>query len=119
MATEPQTAESVEQLARDYFARVADRDPDGMMEFGVPGKGADIHGLAKLVGDVDRWWAIVDAKLAWASALLAGKAGTADLLPAVLPQVAPRLAAAAPLLNTSPSRNSAMFFCATRASGGG
>lgn len=57
MATESQTAESVEQLARDYFARVTARDPDGMMEFWVPGKGADIHGIAKLVApDSYRAW---------------------------------------------------------------
>jgi predicted ester cyclase len=57
VATEAQTAESVEQLARDYFARVAARDPDGMMEFWVPGKGADIHGIAKLVApDSYRAW---------------------------------------------------------------
>jgi predicted ester cyclase len=57
VATESQTAESVEQLARDYFARVAARDPDGMMEFWVPGKGADIHGIAKLVApDSYRAW---------------------------------------------------------------
>ena len=54
---EVRTAESTEQLAREYFARVAARDPDGMMEFWVPGKGADIHGIAKLVApDSYRAW---------------------------------------------------------------
>lgn len=57
MATEARTADSTEQLARDYFARVAARDPDGMMEFWVPGKGAEIHGIAALVApDSYRAW---------------------------------------------------------------
>ncbi len=46
-----------EQRAREYFERVSARDPDGMMEFWVPGKGADIHGLARLVApDSYRAW---------------------------------------------------------------
>jgi predicted ester cyclase len=49
MATETQTAEETERVARAYFERVAARDPDGMMEFWVPGKGANIHGLVDLV----------------------------------------------------------------------
>lgn len=59
MATESQTqsAEETERIARGYFERVAARDPDGMMEFWVPGKGADIHGLVKLVApDSYRAW---------------------------------------------------------------
>ena len=57
MATEAQTAESVEQTVRDYFARIAARDPDGMMGFWVPGKGANIHGLVELVApDNYRAW---------------------------------------------------------------
>jgi predicted ester cyclase len=57
VTAEAQTAESVEQTARDYFARVAARDPDGMMEFWVPGKGANIHGLVELVApDSYRAW---------------------------------------------------------------
>jgi hypothetical protein len=38
-------------------------------------------GLAKLVGDVPRWWSIVDAKLAWMSRAIAGKGGGFDPLP--------------------------------------
>ncbi len=59
MATEAQTAESVEQTVRDYFARITARDPDGMMEFWVPGKGANIHGLVELVApdDYRAWFA--------------------------------------------------------------
>lgn len=59
MAAEPQTAETTEQLARDYFARAAARDPDGMMEFWVPGKGATIHGIVELVapGSYRAWFA--------------------------------------------------------------
>lgn len=49
MAADPKTAESAEDVARAYFDRVAARDPDGMMEFWRPGKGAEIHGLATLV----------------------------------------------------------------------
>jgi len=49
MATETGTESTTEQVARAYFDRVKARDPDGMMEFWVPGKGADIHGVAKLV----------------------------------------------------------------------
>ena len=57
MAAEPQTAESTERIAREYFERVSARDPDGMMEFWVPGRGADIHGMAKLVApDSYRAW---------------------------------------------------------------
>jgi predicted ester cyclase len=48
---------STEQRARDYFERVTARDPDGMMEFWVRGKGADIHGIARLVApDNYRAW---------------------------------------------------------------
>ncbi len=48
---------TTEELARAYFERVTARDPDGMMEFWVPGKGADIHGIAKLVApDNYRAW---------------------------------------------------------------
>ena len=57
MAAEAQTAESTERIARDYFARVSARDPDGMMEFWVPGKGANIHGIVDLVApDGYRAW---------------------------------------------------------------
>lgn len=49
--------QSTEQVARAYFERVSARDPDGMMEFWVPGKGATIHGLAELVApDGYRAW---------------------------------------------------------------
>ncbi|MBA2540644.1 MAG: hypothetical protein H0V17_13485, partial [Deltaproteobacteria bacterium] len=37
--------------------------------------------LPKLVGDVERWWAIVDAKLRWCSAAIAGTAEALDVLP--------------------------------------
>lgn len=48
---------STEQAARAYFERVTARDPDGMMEFWVPGKGATIHGVADLVApDSYRAW---------------------------------------------------------------
>ena len=48
---------SAEQRAREYFERVSARDPDGMMEFWVPGKGADIHGIVRLVApDGYRAW---------------------------------------------------------------
>ena len=63
MATETQTAETTEQIARDYFARVAARDPDGMMEFWEPGKGANIHGLVELV--------VPDSYRAWFADLFA------------------------------------------------
>ena len=57
MAAEAQTAESTERIARDYFARVSARDPDGMMEFWMPGKGANIHGIVDLVApDGYRAW---------------------------------------------------------------
>jgi predicted ester cyclase len=51
MATEADTAGATEaeSLARAYFERVTARDPDGMMEFWEPGKGANIHGVAELV----------------------------------------------------------------------
>jgi len=65
MATEAGTAGSTETeaLARAYFDRVAARDPDGMMEFWVPGKGATIHGVADLVAP--------DSYRAWFAALFA------------------------------------------------
>ncbi len=44
--------------------------------------------LPKLVGDVDRWWAIVDAKLAWMSGAIAGKPGAFDPLPHLTPRLA-------------------------------
>jgi predicted ester cyclase len=40
---------SAEETARSYFERVTARDPDGMMEFWVPGNGANIHGVVELV----------------------------------------------------------------------
>ncbi|HZA58229.1 MAG TPA: ester cyclase [Solirubrobacterales bacterium] len=57
MPTESETAADVERIARDYFARVSARDPDGMMVFWVPGRGANIHGLTELVApDSYRAW---------------------------------------------------------------
>ena len=57
MPTESETAADVERTARDYFARVSARDPDGMMDFWVPGRGANIHGLTELVApDSYRAW---------------------------------------------------------------
>ncbi len=63
-------------------------------------------GLAKLVGDVDRWWAIVDAKLAWASTRVGGKPAT-DPLGALLPLLPARLAAAIHALLPTPAGDAA------------
>lgn len=57
VAAEPQTTESVEALARAYFERVSERDPDGMMEFWRPGGKGTIHGVAELTApDTYRAW---------------------------------------------------------------
>jgi steroid delta-isomerase-like uncharacterized protein len=57
VAPATQTAEETERIVRDYFARITARDPDGMMKFWQPGKGARIHGIADLVApDSYRAW---------------------------------------------------------------
>ncbi len=53
--------------------------------------------LAELVGDVDRWWSIIDAKLAWCSAVAAGSRAAFDPLPHLPPRIVRALGDRGPL----------------------